>query len=113
VTHEEFNDRDEQAVWQLLGRHRDIEPSAGFAGRTLRRLHESPGPARGWWLQPLLRWAVLGAAAVALAAAAGTWLLQHRQLRRVELYVRVHQADYLEDFDVIAALDQLNGGHNP
>ncbi len=105
MTENEFNDRDEQAVWELLARHRWIEPSFGFAERTLRRLDELPERA-AWWQWPALRWATsLGLAA--MVAAAGILHWQHaRTLRAAEVYAAAQQ-DSLEDYDVIAALDQL------
>lgn len=105
----DFKDRDEQAAWELLGRHKPIEPSFGFTERTLRRLAESPVETRPWFRQPAFRWALLGATAVALTV--GGWVGYQRiqQSRRVQIYVKAQQADYLEDYDVIAFLDQLNG----
>lgn len=113
VTEEQFNDRDERAVWELIGRHRGIEPSVGFAERTLRRLAESPTRAPSvlaiLW-QPVFRWAAV--AAVALLSGFGLWTRAHRAPRAVEpevaVYAKAQDADYLEDFDVIASLDQLD-----
>lgn len=105
MTDPECNDRDEQAVWELLARHRGIEPSFGFAERTLRRLHEPP-PRAAWWQWPAVRWAAgLGLATTVTMAGVLHW--QHaRTLRAAEVYAAAHQ-DSLEDYDVIAALDQL------
>jgi hypothetical protein len=110
MSEKEFNDRDEQAVWELLGRHRSIEPSFGFAERTLRRLHEMPERV-AWWQWPVVRWAAsLGLAATVAAAGLAHWQ-QARTLRAAEVYAAAHQ-DSLEDFDVIAALDQLYPARN-
>ena len=98
-------------AWQALDRDDGIEPSFGFAERTLRRLNE-PGPAIHWWAwRPSLRWAVLAATVVALGV--GAWVGHERMVerRRAEIYARVQQGDYLEDFDVIANLDQLKGNN--
>jgi hypothetical protein len=109
MTQKDFDDRDEQAAWELIGRHESIEPSFGFAQRTLRRLDEMPA-RRTWWQLPLVRWASsLGLAGVVAVAGA-----IHRQrtveAKRIEIYAAAHQ-DSLDDYDVIAALDQLNGGN--
>ena len=98
MTGKEFNDRDEQAAWELLGRHKGIEPSFGFVERTLRRLDEPAPVARPVFWQPVLHWAL--AAAVVVVLGVGGWTGWQRK-----------QADYLEDFDVIASLDELNGEH--
>jgi len=98
---------DDDKVWELLGRHQSIEPSVGFADRTMRRLTAEP-PKPAWSWLPALRWAGVGLAALAVVVTLG--IGQHaRDTRRAELYVQTHQADYLDDFDVIAALDQLAG----
>jgi len=116
MTGKEFNDRDEQAAWELLGRHKGIEPSFGFAERTLRRLDEpAPVPRPVFWL-PALRWALAAAVVVALGAGGWTRWQQKQQsdqvaAARAETYATAQQADYLEDFDVIASLDELNGEH--
>lgn len=99
-------------AWQALGCDKGIEPSFGFVERTLRRLNEPPvvGLPRFW--RPSLRWASLAATIVALGA--GGWIHRERvqEGKRVDVYARVQQADYLEDFDVIANLDQLQGGNH-
>jgi hypothetical protein len=101
----EFNNREEQAVWELLRRHESIEPSFGFAERTLRRLDEEPVRQLFWWQLPVFRWASSFALLAIVAGSAFYW--QHaRETRRVEAYVAAHQ-DSLEDYDVIASLDQL------
>lgn len=114
MTGKDSNDRDEQAAWELLGRHKGIEPSFGFAERTLRRLDEPAPVTRPVFWQPVLHWAL--AATVVVALGVGGWAgWQHKQqsdqvaAARVETYVTAQQTDYLEDFDVIAALDELNG----
>jgi anti-sigma-K factor RskA len=122
VKNDEFNDRDEQAAWELLGRHQSVGPSFGFAERTLRRLREKPArPASvltAVW-QPA--WRIAAAAVIAVAGVA-LWF-QFRPATRpagdgarailivepeIETYAKVQNADYLEDFDVIASLDQLD-----
>ena len=104
----EFNDPDSQAAWELLGRQRGIEPSVGFAERTLRRLHTAP--ARRFWQLPAFRWA-LALSCVTLISLSGL-VIQHRAVAQhnAEVYAAAHQ-DALEDFDVIAALDQLKDNH--
>ena len=97
------------AAWQTLARHEAIAPSFGFAARTLRRL-EQPAvePRPLLWRLPVFRWAML-AGVVVVAGLGGSMSWQHMQDRhRAEIYVHAHQ-DMLEDFDVIAALDDLNG----
>ena len=97
-------------AWTALERHTDIEPSFGFVERTLRRLTE-PTVARGWFWQPAFRWTALAASVVVLGV--GAWLGHQRLVaqRSAEIYAGIRQAEYLEDFDVIASLDQLNGGN--
>jgi cytochrome c-type biogenesis protein CcmH/NrfG len=114
VNEEDFKDRDERAVWELIGRHKGIEPSFGFVERTLRLLDQPETTARPVWWSPALRWAMAGAVVVALGV--GSWTGWQRKQQadrvaaaRVETYVTAQQTDYLEDFDVIASLDQLNG----
>ena len=98
---------DDDAVWELIGRHRGVEPSVGFVERTLRRLEEPPAPSpHDLWPLPVFRWAV--AACLVAVLGAGGWLTWWRvqDQHRAEVYA---QQDLLEDFDVIASLDQLNG----
>lgn len=97
-------------AWEVLERQPGIEPSFGFVERALRRLEERPVVGRAWFWQPSLRWVALAAAVVALGV--GGWVERGRtqERKRAELYARVQQADYLEDFDVIANLDQIEGG---
>jgi len=105
------------AAWKALQQHQGIEPSFGFVDRTLRRLTDPLVEPRRVW-RPALRWAALTAAVIVLSG--GIWVGHERLLaqRRVEVYAGIRQADYLEDFDVIASLDQLtekgtenNGGN--
>lgn len=107
MTERDFKDRDEQAVWELIGRHKGIEPSFGFVERTLRRLNEAPAKPSVFW-RPVFRWAMAGTMLAAIAVA-GLFLRAHRDPPQATVYAEVQQADYLEDFDVIASLDQLNG----
>ena len=99
-------------VWKVLERQTGIEPSFGFVERTLRRLDERPVVGRSWFWLPSVRWAALAATVVALGV--GGWVERGRmqERRRAEVYARVQQADYLEDFDVIANLDQIEGGRH-
>jgi len=99
-------------AWEVLERQPGIEPSFGFVERTLRRLDEKPVAGRSWFWLPSVRWATLAAAVVALGV--GGWVERGRmqERKRAELYARVQQADYLEDFDVIANLDQIEGGRH-
>jgi predicted anti-sigma-YlaC factor YlaD len=98
-------------AWTTLERHAGIEPSFGFVERTLRRLAEPQVAVHAWFWRPAFRWAALAATVVVLGV--GAWVGRERiiEQRRAEIYARVQQADYLEDFDVIANLDQLNGGN--
>jgi hypothetical protein len=99
-----FNDRDEQAAWELLGRHQSIEPSFGFAERTLRRLAELPEKPI-WWRLPVVRWAS-GLSVAFVLAISLMHCQQVRDARRADVYA-IAQQDALEDYDVIANLDQL------
>ena len=98
-------------AWEAMERHAGIEPSFGFVERTLRRLDEPQVIVRPWFWQPVFRWAALATAVVALGM--GAWFGHERvaEQRRMEIYAGVRQADYLEDFDVIANLDQNNGSN--
>ncbi|MGA2137934.1 MAG: zf-HC2 domain-containing protein [Verrucomicrobiia bacterium] len=98
-------------AWQALDRDEGIEPSFGFAERTLRRLNEPQVAVRWWVWRPSLRWVALAATVVVLGV--GGWVEHERTVARktAETYVRIQQADYLEDFDVIANLDQLKGNN--
>jgi len=100
-------------AWQVLARDPGIEPSFGFAERTLRRLAERPSRVHWWSWRPSIRWAVLAATVAAVAVT--TWVGHERAVGRkhAEVYARVQQADYLEDYDVIANLDQLKEGGRP
>jgi hypothetical protein len=104
MTHEPQRPDDfDPDLWEFLGRHRAAEPSVGFADRTLRRLHEPPPRRWGVW-----RWALAGAAAAVLVVAA-VWQQHAERVRRAEFYAATHQADYLEDFDVIEVLHLVKG----
>jgi len=104
MTPQDFNDKDEQAAWELIGRQKSIEPSFGFAQRTVRRLHEAP--ARRFWELPVVRWAT---ALSLLMIVAGGLTYRHVARQRSADLALVPQ-ETLEDYDVIAALDQLDGG---
>ncbi|HUJ10245.1 MAG TPA: zf-HC2 domain-containing protein [Verrucomicrobiae bacterium] len=98
-------------AWATLQHHADIEPSFGFTARTLRRLTELVVVPSGFW-RPVFRWAVLAAGVIVLGV--GAWVGHERLVaqRRAEIYAGIRQADYLEDFDVIASLDQLNSAQS-
>ena len=98
-------------AWEVMERHTGIEPSFGFVERTLRRLDEPQPVIRPWFWQPAVRWMALAMAVIALGVSA--WFGHERLAtqRRVEIYASVRQAEYLEDFDVIANLDQNNGSN--
>ncbi len=100
---------DYQAAWDLVGQQTTVAPSFGFAERTMRRLAAPPAKAPLWNWRRSWRWAWLGAALVAVAFAG--WQVHARVIaaRRAALYAMVQQQEYLEDFDVIASLDQLAG----
>jgi len=111
MTEKEFNDRDEQAAWELLGRHQSIEPSFGFVERTLRRLGETlVAPQRRFRHLPAFRWAMAASVAVALSFGASLSWQRVQANRHAEVYAHVGQ-DTLDDFDVIASLDQIDGGN--
>ncbi|HXI84104.1 MAG TPA: zf-HC2 domain-containing protein [Verrucomicrobiae bacterium] len=97
-------------AWEVIGRQPGIEPSFGFVERTVRRLDEQPAVGRSWFWQPAVRWVTLGAAVFALSVVGWVGRARMQERRRAELYAHVQQADYLEDFDVIANLDQIEGG---
>jgi len=98
-------------AWEVMQRHTGIEPSFGFIERTLRRLDEPQPVVRPWFWRPAFRWAVLATAAIALGV--GAWIKYDRMVeqRHVEIYASVQQAESLEDLDVIANLDQFQGGN--
>ncbi len=98
-------------AWTALERHAGIEPSFGFIERTLRRLNEPEIVVRPRFWQPAFRWTALTATVVVLGV--GAWVGHERlvEQRRADVYARVQQGDYLEDFDVIASLDQINGAN--
>ena len=95
-----------RSVWEVVSRQPSVTPSFGFAQRTVRRLHEQP--ARRFWQMPVFRWAT---ALSLLAIVGGTGLAIYRQMetsRHAAVYAAV-QHDRLDDFDVIVALDSLEG----
>jgi hypothetical protein len=104
----EFEDREAQAVWELLGQAPDIQPSFGFVERTLRRWHAEPARPVCW---PVWRWAAaLGL--VTVLGVAGVFV-QRTLTTRQAIVVYAHATtDQLEDFDVIAVLHQLEGEQN-
>jgi len=93
-------------LWEVVSRQPSVAPSFGFAQRTLRRLHEQV--ERRFWQLPVFRWAT---ALSLLAIVSVTGVMTYQQVensKRVAMYAAVHH-DRLEDFDVIAALDSLEG----
>ena len=101
---QDFEDKDTQAAWELLGRHESIEPSFGFTQRTVRRLHEQPARLR-FWEWPVWRWAA-AAGVAGLIVAGGLVYRQASRQHKTETALIVPQ-DWTDDYDVIAALDQL------
>ena len=98
-------------VWQVLARDEGIEPSFGFAERTLRRLAEQPVVDRPWWSwRPSIRLATLATMAVVVALSTWVWHERSVERKRADVYAGVQEGDYLEDYDVIANLDQLKEG---
>lgn len=99
-------------LWERLGTEPGSEPAFGFAERTVRRLEE-PVPVKVRWLEWLMVHRAAGAWACLAILAVGSWVSYNaiQQKHRAEVYARVGHGDYLEDFDVIANLDQL-GGNN-
>jgi predicted anti-sigma-YlaC factor YlaD len=93
-------------LWDLIGKQPAIEPSFGFAQRTLRRLSEAPPSP---WRWPVLRWATAASLAM-LVAVGGVFVHRQREqtVQRVAAYQAIEQ-DRLADFDVIVCLDQLGG----
>ena len=90
--------------WELIGRHKSVQPSFGFAERTLRRLDEEPVRLL-WWRLPMTRWAAGLSFVFVLAIGLIHW--QHtREAQRANVYAFAQQ-DALEDFDVIDHLDEL------
>ncbi len=112
-----------RAAWDLAGELPDIEPSVGFAERTLRRLAEDDTvTGHGWWGGVVLRRVLLASAAAAIVLAG--WLgSQHLRQRtpspqqatieqQLELYAAVRDDEYLDDFDVITYLHLLKTSDN-
>ncbi len=95
-------------AWGTVHRYAAPEPSFGFAARALRQLDQPVAPA--WW--PVWRWAVLALVVIALSAG-GVIIRAHRAAAdRVAFYEEVQQSDCLDDYDVIAHLDQLEGANH-
>jgi len=95
-----------RAVWEVVSWQPSIAPSFGFAQRTLRRLHEQVD--RRFWQLPVFRWATVLSLLVIVSV---TGVMAYRQVetaQSVAAYTAAHH-DHLEDFDVIVALDSLNG----
>ena len=98
-------------AWEIVARQTAPEPSVGFVERTLRRLDE-PAPAPHTWLWLRWRWAAFAVVVVGLIA--GGWLVrQHqREVQLAKFYSEVRHNDYLEDYDVVVSLDQLEGDNH-
>ena len=83
---------------------------ASFSRKTWMRLVvENPW----WWWRPSIRSIRLATLATTVVVVAlSTWVWHERSVerKRAEIYARVQEGDYLEDYDVIANLDQLKGG---
>ena len=107
IEREHIEDADEQAAWELLGRHQSMEPSFGFAERTLRRLHQPAKPV--FWKLPVFRWVSVASLCAIVAVVGWVRWEQAKQTQNVQVYVSA-QEDRLEDFDVVASLHELNGG---
>jgi hypothetical protein len=43
------NDSRDEALWKLLGRAREVEPSPYFARKVLRAIEEDAATQPGWW----------------------------------------------------------------
>jgi len=99
-------------AWEVIGRQPGMEPSFGFVERTLRRLDERPAVGRSWFWQPVVRWATLTTAVVAFSVVGWVERTRMQERKRAEVYDHVQQAEYLDDFDVIANLDQIEGGNH-
>jgi anti-sigma factor RsiW len=95
------------AAWRLLAQHAEIEPSFGFVERTMRRLDAEPEPARVGWRWPLLRWAAIGCAVVAVGLAGWIGLQRLHQPAQPEVFAQIHHGDFFEDLEVIASLGML------
>ena len=95
-----------RALWEVVGRQPSVAPAFGFTQRTVRRLHAQV--ERQFWQLPMFRWAT---ALSLLAIISLTGVMTCRQVetsRRVAAYAAAHH-DRLDDFDVIVALDSLEG----
>ena len=91
-------------MWDVIGKQRAIEPSFGFSQRTLRQLHETPP---SFWHRPVLRWATV-AALFAVVVGGGMFVRYHHEQTVLQLAAyQAAEQGRLEDFDVIACLDQL------
>jgi anti-sigma factor RsiW len=102
------------AAWQTLLRHGAIEPSLGFVERTLRRLDEPETVAApALWRPTVFRWVTLTAVAIAIGLGGRAGWQHYQRAKQAQIYASVREVDFLgEDFEVIASLDQLNGGNN-
>lgn len=94
-------------MWSTLDRLPAIEPSVGFAERTLRRLDEPVPSLAERFLPAFWRWAMVGATAVMLAVCGWTIWQRAQNTRLANVYAQVHQGDLNDDFEVIVGLDQL------
>lgn len=96
-------------AWRLLQQLPAYEPSAGFVERTLRQLDApAAAPQPAWW--SAWRWGALTTAAAAVLLAVWAGWMRWAAHQQAMLYAEIRQADFLEDFDVIASLDELQNG---
>jgi anti-sigma-K factor RskA len=78
----------------------------------MRNLDRAPEQSRGAWI-PAWRWALATTATVALAVALGVTLLREQPMlaaaptEQQEEFKVAENLDLLQDFELIAALDQL------
>lgn len=97
-------------AWETLARQEGIEPSFGFATRTLHRLDEPFPESHPAFGRPVLRWLAVSSAVIAVGVAGLIGWQRARDTKRAVAYANAQQADLLEDFDVITSLDQLENG---
>lgn len=99
----------EQKLWEILGNARTIQPSHGFAERTVRRLDEVPEREPfAWWFLP--RWAMTGAALLVAVAIGGSVLWhEHRERKQVEHFAELFNTVASADLDLLSEPLYENG----